>query len=105
MPSSTRSLISTTTVAAAIGASVFALAGCSAPDPNRKYKTDLNSLSADLSPELMNTAQTYDESRMDWVVNRDQDLRSAWTDMGRLWLTDKPRPLSPYPIMQTGGNP
>jgi len=105
MPSSTRSLISTATVATAIGLSVFALTGCKSSDPDRKYRTDLDSLSADLSPELMNTSQTKDESRMDWVVNRDQDLRSAWTDMGRLWLTDKPRPLSPYPIMQTGGNP
>lgn len=105
MSSKTRSLISTAALATTMGAAVFALTGCKASDPNRKYKTDLDSLSADLSPELSNTSQTPDESRMDWVVNRDQDLRSAWTDMGRFWLTDKPRPLSPYPIMQTGGNP
>jgi len=42
---------------------------------------------------------------MDWAVDRDQDMRSAWSDMGRFWLTDKPSRLSPYPIMPTGGNP
>ena len=98
-------LNTTIALATLAGVSTLALTGCSAPDPNRKYKTDLNSLSADLSPELANTQQTPDEARMDWVVNKDQDLRSAWSDMGRFWLTDKPRPTSPYPIMQTGGNP
>lgn len=99
------SMLSTAALVAVAGASVIALSGCTTQDPNRKYNTDLDSLAADMSPELKNTAQTKDESRMDWAVNRDQDLRSAWTDMGRLWLTDRPSALSPYPIMQTNGNP
>ena len=68
-------------------------------------RTDLATLEHNLSPELYNTAQTRDEAYMDWAVNRDQDLRGAWSDLGRMWLTDKPRPLSPYPVMQTNGNP
>ena len=95
----------TTATAVVLCASFASLTGCSAPDPDRKYRTDLNSLSSDLSPELKNTAQTHDEARMDWVVNKDQDLRGAWSDLGRVWLTDKPSSLSPYPIMQTNGNP
>lgn len=86
-------------------AAAFVAVGCASSDPDRKYRTDLNSLSADLSPELANISQTPDEARMDWVVNRDQDLRNAWTDLGRFWLTNKPRPTSPYPIMSTNGNP
>jgi hypothetical protein len=86
------------------GVTILAV-GCAPSDPGRKYRTDLDSLSADLSPELVNISQTRDEARMDWVVNRDQDLRNAWTDLGRLWLTNKPRPTSPYPIMSTNGNP
>ena len=104
---STTALKSTVSAAAAVAlcASLASLTGCSAPDPDRKYRTDLDSLSADLSPELKNTSQTHDEARMDWVVNKDQDLRGAWSDLGRVWLTDKPSSLSPYPIMQTNGNP
>jgi hypothetical protein len=105
MPRITRiNALSSTAAVLAIGASMFTLAGCKS-DPDRKYKTDLDSLSVDLSPELVNTSQTKDESRMDWAVDRDQDMRSAWSDMGRFWLTDKPSRLSPYPIMPTGGNP
>ena len=102
---STLSTFSTAAIVLTIGASFASLTGCKAPDPDAKYKTDLDSLSKNLSPELANTAQSHDESRMDWVVNRDQDLRSAWSDMGRVWLTDKPSSLSPYPIMDTAGNP
>jgi hypothetical protein len=94
----TRSIVS----AAALAGSVIALTGCSTPDPDR---TDLATLEHNLSPELYNSAQTRDEAYMDWAVNRDQDLRGAWSDLGRMWLTDKPRPLSPYPVMQTNGNP
>ncbi len=95
----------TTALTLASIAGVSTLTGCKAPDPNRNLRTDLDSLSANMSPELFNTQQTHDEARMDRVVNQDQDMRSAWSDFGRFWLTDKPRPLSPYPIMQTGGNP
>jgi len=95
----------TTICCATLGAAAFLAVGCAPSDPDRKYRTDLDSLSADLSPELVNISQTRDEARMDWMVNRDQDLRNAWTDLGRVWLTNKPRPLSPYPIMSTNGNP
>jgi hypothetical protein len=100
-----RSSVSTAALALATAGSVIALSGCSTPDPDRNYRTDLATLEHNLSPELYNTAQSRDEAYMDWAVNRDQDLRGAWSDLGRMWLTDKPRPLSPYPVMQTNGNP
>lgn len=93
------------TLAAFAGVTTTILSGCSTPDPNRKYKTDLDSLSADLSPELVDTQATHVEARMDRVVNRDQDIRSGVSDWERFWLTDKPSALSPFPIMQTAGNP
>ena len=98
-------LARTTVLTAAAGVVALQTVGCAPSDPDRKYRTDLDSLSVDLSPELVNISQTRDEARMDWAVNRDQDLRNAWTDLGRVWLTNKPRPLSPYPIMSTNGNP
>ncbi len=97
--------LSTLTCTALLFTAGMTLCGCQTPDPDAKYRTDLDSLEADLTPELANTAQSHDERRMDWAVNRNQDLRSANSDMDRFWLTDKPRPLSPYPIMETGGNP
>ncbi|MFM1803360.1 MAG: hypothetical protein RL136_239 [Planctomycetota bacterium] len=93
-------------LALAIGGAVTALSGCATTeDPDRNYRTDLASLENNISPELYNTAQTRDEAMMDWAVNRDQDTRGIYSDIGRFWLTDKPSNLSPYPIMQTNGNP
>lgn len=77
------------------------LAGC-ASDPN---KTDLKSITGNLTPELMNTSERPVDVDVNWAMNANQDLRSMWNDLGRFWLTDKPSALSPYPIQPTGGQP
>ena len=41
---------------------------------------------------------------MNMAMNANQDTRGIWDDLGRLWLTDRPTKLSPYPIMGTSGN-
>ena len=76
------------------------LAGCANPQA-----TDLKSITSNLTPELMTTAERPDDVSVNWAMNANQDLRSGWTDLGRFWLTDKPSSLSPYPIMSTGGQP
>ena len=80
---------------------LFALAGCEA-NPN---KVDLKSITSDLSPELMATSERPVDIDVNWAVNADQDLRGVWNDLGRFWLTNKPSSLSPFPIMDTGGQP
>jgi hypothetical protein len=77
------------------------LVGC-ASDPN---KTDLKSITGNLTPELMNTSERPVDVDVNWAMNANQDLRSMWNDLGRFWLTDKPSALSPYPIQPTGGQP
>ena len=106
---SIKSALRTTVLCASTAAISFIATACSSAfqpsDPDRKYRTDLESLRMDLSPELRTSAETPVQSDMNWVVNKDQDMRSAWNDISRFWLTDRPRPLSPYPIMQTSGTP
>ncbi len=77
------------------------LVGC-ASDPN---KTDLKSITGNLTPELMTTSERPVDVDVNWAMNANQDLRGMWNDLGRFWLTDKPSALSPYPIQPTGGQP
>lgn len=95
--------MSRSTCTAVLSASLLALglAGCSS-DPNA---TDLKSITGNLTPELMTTSERPDDVSVNWAMNANQDLRSAWSDLGRFWLTDQPSSLSPYPIMPTGGQP
>lgn len=88
-------------VSFAVSALALALAGCQS-NPNN---VDLKSITSDLSPELMATAERPVDIDVNWAVNADQDLRGVWNDLGRFWLTNKPSSLSPYPIMDTGGQP
>ena len=80
---------------------LLALGGCQS-DPN---KVDLKSITSDLTPELMATSERPVDVDVNWAVNADQDLRGAWNDLGRFFLTDRPSALSPYPIVPTGGQP
>ena len=79
----------------------LSLTGCAA-DPE---KTDLKSITSNLTPELMTTSERPVDVDVNWAMNADQDLRGFWNDLGRVWLTDKPSALSPYPIQPTGGQP
>ena len=79
----------------------FSIVGCAA-DPN---KTDLKSITSNLTPELQGTSERPVDVDVNWAMNANQDLRSMWNDLGRFWLTDKPSALSPYPIQPTGGQP
>ncbi len=58
-----------------------------------------------LTPELFNTSESFDEARSHWAVQTNTDLRSLQNDWSRVWLTDRPSRLSPYPITPMGGQP
>lgn len=62
-------------------------------------------VNAHLTPELFDTADTFDEARADTAMNNNQNLRGLQDDWARFWLLDDPSKLSPYPIMPTSGNP
>ncbi len=58
-----------------------------------------------LTPELFNTSESYDEANGHFAVQVNTDLRSLQNDWSRVWLTDRPSSLSPYPITPMGGQP
>jgi hypothetical protein len=62
-------------------------------------------LQRNLTPELYSTASTKDEANWDWYQVTNQDLRMVGDDWARFWLVDRPSYLSPYPIVNTTGNP
>ncbi|MFM7052138.1 MAG: hypothetical protein ACKOYN_08415 [Planctomycetota bacterium] len=81
--------------------SALVLVGCRA-DPS---DTSFSGIKSNLNPELRSLAERDADIEINLAMNDEQELRSAWNDLGRFWLTDKPSSLSPFPIMSTGGNP
>ncbi len=82
---------------AAVG--LVLLAGCKS-DP---YSFD--SIKHDLTPELVATTETSDDMSRNVAVVWNQNLRGAWNDLGRTFYWDQPSSLSPFPIVQTSGQP
>lgn len=58
-----------------------------------------------LTPELYSTAETHNSANWDWYKVTNEDMRMVGDDWARLWLVDRPSYLSPYPIVNTTGNP
>lgn len=59
----------------------------------------------DITPSMDTLARTYTDSDVDLALTDNQNLRMAQEDLGRVWYTNKPSRLSPYPIVNTTGNP
>lgn len=78
------------------------LSGCQKPDP---YATDLKSILANPSPELKGVAETPSDVDRDFAINVNSNMRQASDDIGRVFLFDRPSFGSPYPIVDTTGNP
>lgn len=89
------------TLASMIVVSVVAmsLTGCN------NNRVTYKSVTSDLTPELQATAQTPREFHNDFAVMANTNLRGFWDDLARVFYTDHPSRLSPYPITYTGGNP
>lgn len=94
-------MTSTIRTAVLLSTAALALVGCRA-DPN---DTSFSALKSNLNPELMTLSERPVDVEINMAMNDEQDLRAAWNDLGRFWLTDKPSKLSPFPIMSTGGTP
>ena len=78
------------------------LMGCQKPDP---YATDLKSILANPSPELQGVAETPNDVNRNLAINFNSNMRQASDDLGRVFLLDRPSFGSPYPIVNTTGNP
>jgi len=61
--------------------------------------------SQSLSPKMSGLAQTKSEARTNKRVAINQNLRMVSDDWRRMWLTDNPSRLSPFPVMDTSGQP
>ena len=58
-----------------------------------------------LTPELAGTSETRLDQERNLSVVTNQDWRQASDDWGRFWLTDQPNTLSPFPVVNTSGQP
>jgi len=79
-----------------------ALAGCHS---NKAEPTTFGSVSWNPTPDV----QTLDERPIDIDAHiaaaNDHDLRNFSHDLGRVFYTDHPSRLSPFPITYTSGQP
>ncbi|MFZ9881420.1 MAG: hypothetical protein ACO3QC_08475 [Phycisphaerales bacterium] len=86
---------------ALLATAALALTGCRADPKN----TDFDSITSNLNPELRTLSERDVDVDVNLALNDEMERRSAWNDLGRFWLLDKPSTLSPFPIMSTSGNP
>jgi hypothetical protein len=90
------------TCASILSVAACCLIGCQKPDP---YATDLKSILANPSPELQGVAETPNDVNRNLAINFNSNMRQASDDLGRVFLLDRPNLGSPYPIVNTTGNP
>lgn len=64
-----------------------------------------SSITRNLTPELQTLTERPSDVHTNIAVSRNQDMRMLQEDLGRLMLLDGPSKLSPYPIIDTAGNP
>ncbi|MHC4948695.1 MAG: hypothetical protein ACYTG1_10590 [Planctomycetota bacterium] len=77
--------------------------GCqSKPHPERVSVKYINN---NLTPNLVGSAETYEDQARAVSVTNNMNARLFWDDMGRTFYTDHPSRLSPLPIQYTSGNP
>jgi len=62
-------------------------------------------IKGDLSPEMAGVSETKLDQERDLAVTNNANLRAMSDDFGRLLLTDQPSLLTPYPMINPGGNP
>jgi predicted small lipoprotein YifL len=69
------------------------------------YDVSFKAIKNNPSPELMGMNERPLDVQRNLAVNGDQNGRMFWSDLGRMWFADQPSPLSPYPTVNTSGNP
>ncbi|MEE2908323.1 MAG: hypothetical protein VX527_10905 [Planctomycetota bacterium] len=78
----------------------LASAGCTSD----KYHT-WDYIKGNLTPEMAGISETKLDQDRDLAVVSDTGWRAFSDDWGRAFLLDQPTALSPYPLVNTGGNP
>ena len=76
-------------------------AGCSSSSGQYSY----SSISKDITPELSTLTERPIDIDRSIAVNNNQNLRMMTSDWGRMFYTQQPSRLSPYPIIATSGQP
>ena len=67
--------------------------------------SDRNDILANLTPELYGLHERPSDVARNWAVTDNANLRMIADDLGRMWMTNQPSHLSPFPIMTYSGNP
>lgn len=78
------------------------LVGCSSSNPNR---VSFGAIRGNLTPELQGLTDRPVDNQRNVAVTNNQNWRMMSDDLGRVFYTDHPSRLSPYPITYTSGNP
>jgi predicted small lipoprotein YifL len=72
---------------------------------NGIYDVSFEAIKNNPTPELSGMNERDMDVQRNMLVNANQTTRMFWSDLGRMWLADEPSPLSPYPVVNTTGNP
>ncbi len=78
------------------------IAGCQTSNPD---DVSYSAISGNLTPELKGTAERPVDIDSHMAYWGDSNLRMLSDDLGRVFYTDHPSRLSPFPIVYTSGMP
>lgn len=78
------------------------LAGCGSSGP---HSVSFGAISGNLTPELQGLTDRPVDDERNLAVANNQNGRMFADDLGRVFYTDHPSRLAPYPITYTSGNP
>ena len=73
--------------------------------PGGIYDVSFSAIKNNPTPELVGLEERSVDMDRNLSVNANQTTRLFWGDLGRMWFADQPSPLSPYPTINTTGNP
>lgn len=85
-------------------ASAAALAGCAGGGDDFN-DVSYSSVSGNITPELRGTVERPIDIDMHRSQVSDMNARLMWDDLGRLFLTDRPSLMTPWPLASPSGLP
>ena len=66
--------------------------------------TSQQKIMSDITPSMKTLSQTHSEVNININMTDNQNLRMAEEDLERVWYTNRPSRLSPFPVVNTTGN-
>ena len=88
-----------------LAAPVLALAAVLGGCASNKSPESYEAIAGDLTPDMDGLSERPIDINRNLAMMAEQNGRSFWNDLGRVFYTDHPSRLTPYPMTSLSGQP